>query len=159
MLPPSDLEGGSSRPDPLSADSETAMTSLAIGQLASAAGVGIDTIRYYERSGLLRPATRSASGYRKYGDSELDRLNFIRRAQHLGFSLAEIGELLTISSRGDVAAMYQAAKVRLDDIDKRIAELHRVRDALSKLMSVCPREGSDENCPILRALINNKASQ
>lgn len=135
------------------------MTHFAIGQLASAAGVGIDTIRYYERSGLLKPATRSASGYRKYGEGELDRLNFIRRAQHLGFSLAEIGELLTIGSRGDVAAMYQAAKLRLDDIDKRIAELHRVRDALSTLMSVCPREGTDANCPILRALINNKASQ
>ncbi|MBL0163014.1 MAG: MerR family DNA-binding protein [Xanthomonadales bacterium] len=134
------------------------MTSFAIGQLASAAGVGIDTVRYYERSGLLKPATRSASGYRKYGEGELDRLNFIRRAQHLGFSLNEIGELLTISHRGDVAAMYQAAKLHLDDIDKRITELHRVRDALSKLMSECPREGSDENCPILRALINKEVS-
>ena len=97
------------------------MTQFAIGQLASAAGVGIDTVRYYERSGLLKPAKRSASGYRKYGEGELDRLNFIRRAQHLGFSLGEISELLAISSRGDVKAMYDAAKLRLDDIDKRIA--------------------------------------
>ena len=134
------------------------MTHFAIGQLASAAGVGIDTVRYYERSGLLKPASRSAAGYRKYGEGELDRLHFIRRAQHLGFSLSEIGELLSISSRGDIAGMFQAAKVRLDDIDKRIAELHRVRDALSTLMSVCPREGSDANCPILRALLNTEAS-
>jgi len=134
------------------------MTHFAIGQLASAAGVGIDTVRYYERSGLLKPASRSAAGYRKYGEGELDRLHFIRRAQHLGFSLSEIGELLSISSRGDIAGMYQAAKVRLDDIDKRIAELHRVRDALSTLMSVCPREGSDANCPILRALLNKEAT-
>ncbi|MEO7936000.1 MAG: MerR family transcriptional regulator [Dokdonella sp.] len=135
------------------------MTSFAIGQLASAAGVGIDTVRYYERSGLLKPAARSASGYRKYGKGELDRLNFIRRAQHLGFSLSEISELLAISSRGDIAAMYQAAKVRLDDIDKRIAELHLVRDALSNLMSGCPREGAEADCPILRALLNKEAMQ
>lgn len=135
------------------------MTSFAIGQLASAAGVGIDTVRYYERSGLLKPAARSTSGYRKYGKGELDRLNFIRRAQHLGFSLSEISELLAISSRGDIAAMYQAAKVRLDDIDKRIAELHLVRDALSNLMSGCPREGAEADCPILRALLNKEAMQ
>ena len=135
------------------------MTQFAIGQLASAAGVGIDTVRYYERSGLLKPAQRSASGYRKYGASELNRLNFIRGAQHLGFSLGEIGELLAISSRGDVKAMYEAAKVRLDDIDNRISELQRMRVALTNLMSGCPREGTDGNCPILRALLNKEATQ
>jgi Hg(II)-responsive transcriptional regulator len=132
------------------------MTQFAIGQLASAAGVGIDTVRYYERSGLLKPAERSASGYRKYGEGELDRLNFIRRAQHLGFTLGEIGELLAISSRGDVKAMYQASKVHLDDIDKRIAELQRMRDALANLMKDCSRDGSSINCPILRALLHKE---
>lgn len=135
------------------------MTQFAIGQLASAAGVGIDTVRYYERSGLLKPATRSTSGYRKYGEGELDRLNFIRRAQHLGFSLGEIGELLAISTRGDVAAMHAAAKVRLNDIDKRIAELHRVRDALANLMAGCPMEGAPASCPILRALLNKESTK
>ncbi|MGB0133254.1 MerR family transcriptional regulator [Dokdonella sp.] len=134
------------------------MTHFAIGQLASAAGVGIDTVRYYERSGLLKPAERSPSGYRKYGDSELDRLNFIRGAQHLGFSLGEIGELLAISSRGDVKAMYEAAKVRLVDIDNRISELQRMRAALANLMSGCPGEGMDGDCPILRALLNKEAT-
>lgn len=135
------------------------MKPFAIGQLASAAGVGIDTVRYYERSGLLAPATRSASGYRKYGKEELDRLQFIRRAQHLGFSLGEIGELLTISRRGDVAAMYQAAKLRLDDIDQRIGELQRMREALSRLMSQCPGKGEDGDCPILRAMLNQERTQ
>lgn len=135
------------------------MTQFAIGQLASAAGVGIDTVRYYERSGLLSPAKRTASGYRKYGEGELDRLNFIRGAQHLGFSLGEIGELLAISSRGDVKAMYEAAKVRLVDIDKRITELQRMRAALANLMSGCPREGMGGDCPILRALLNKEATQ
>jgi DNA-binding transcriptional MerR regulator len=135
------------------------MKPFAIGQLASAAGVGIDTVRYYERSGLLKPATRSASGYRKYGKEELDRLQFIRRAQHLGFSLGEIGELLAISRRGDVKAMYQAAKLRLEDIDLRINELQRVRDALTRLMSQCPRHGEDGDCPILRAMLNQESTQ
>lgn len=135
------------------------MQTYAIGQLASAAGVGIDTVRYYERSGLLKPAKRTASGYRKYSDGELDRLNFIRGAQHLGFSLSEIGELLAISSRGDVKAMYEAAKVRLDDIDNRIVELQRMRAALANLMSGCPREGMQGDCPILRALLNKEAAQ
>ncbi|MEZ5461674.1 MerR family transcriptional regulator [Dokdonella sp.] len=135
------------------------MTQFAIGQLASAAGVGIDTVRYYERSGLLKPAKRTASGYRKYGDSELDRLNFIRGAQHLGFSLNEIAELLAISSRGDVKAMYEAAKLRLADIDHRISELQRMRAALVNLMSGCPQEGMPGDCPILRALLNKESSQ
>jgi Hg(II)-responsive transcriptional regulator len=135
------------------------MKSFAIGQLASAAGVGIDTVRYYERSGLLAPAARSASGYRKYGKEELDRLQFIRRAQHLGFSLGEIGELLAISRRGDVAAMYEAARSRLEDIDQRIAELHRMREALTLLMSQCPRRGEDGDCPILRAMLNQESTQ
>ncbi|MCC6438981.1 MAG: MerR family transcriptional regulator [Rhodanobacteraceae bacterium] len=132
------------------------MSQFAIGQLAQAAGVGIDTVRYYERSGLLKPSTRTQSGYRKYGQGELDRLNFIRRAQHLGFSLAEISELLAISSRGDVEAMYEAAQVRLHDIDNRIAELGRMREALSQLMSSCPRKGRDVDCPILNALVQRK---
>ncbi len=134
------------------------MSSFAIGQLASAAGVGIDTVRYYERSGLLKPAARTASGYRQYGKNELDRLNFIRRAQRLGFSLSDISDLLAINSRGDVAAMYQAAAVRLKDIDERIADLNRVRDALTRLMSECPREGMDGDCPILRSLLNHEVS-
>ena len=108
------------------------MSQFAIGQLAQAAGVGIDTVRYYERSGLLKPSTRTQSGYRKYGQGELDRLNFIRRAQHLGFSLGEISELLAISSRG------------------------RMREALSQLMSSCPRKGRDVDCPILNALVQRK---
>lgn len=135
------------------------MNQFAIGQLASAAGVGIDTVRYYERSGLLRPATRTASGYRKYGEGELDRLNFIRRAQHLGFSLNEISELLAIGSRGDVAGMYRAAEAHLASIDARIAELQRMREALKNLMDGCPQAGHSSDCPILRALLNRGGAQ
>jgi DNA-binding transcriptional MerR regulator len=132
------------------------MQSYAIGQLATAAGVGIDTVRYYERSGLLKPAQRTASGYRKYGAGELDRLNFIRQAQGLGFSLSEIADLLAISSRRDVPAMRKAAQNRLDDIDGRIEQLQRMREALARLISICPGSGDSVNCPILRALLNQE---
>ncbi len=128
------------------------MNNYAIGQLAHAAGVGIDTVRYYERSGLLEPAQRLASGYRRYGETELRRLLFIRRAQRLGFSLAEIGELLAISGRRDVRAVRKAAQARLRDVESRIVELQRVRDALSGLVAACPGGGHAEDCPILRAL-------
>lgn len=134
------------------------MNSYAIGQLASAAGVGIDTVRYYERSGLLQPAMRSASGYRKYGDGELARLNFIRRAQRLGFTLAEISELLAISGRRDVRAVRKAAQTRLADVEQRIVELQRVRDALAHLVAACPGGGHAEDCPILRALNDTEVS-
>lgn len=128
------------------------MKSYAIGQLARAAGVGIDTVRYYERSGLLEPAQRLASGYRRYGETELRRLHFIRRAQRLGFSLAEIKDLLAISGRRDVRAVRKAAQARLRDVESRIAELQRVRDALTGLVAACPGGGHAEDCPILRAL-------
>lgn len=128
------------------------MNSYAIGQLARAAGVGIDTVRYYERSGLLEPAQRLASGYRRYGETELRRLHFIRRAQRLGFSLAEIKDLLAISGRRDVRAVRKAAQARLRDVESRIAELQRVREALTGLVAACPGGGHAEDCPILRAL-------
>jgi DNA-binding transcriptional MerR regulator len=79
---------------------------LGIGQLAKRGGVGIDTVRYYERNGLLAPRTRLASGYRRYGDSELARLRFIRRAQGLGFTLKEIKQLLVLSAQRDVGRAH-----------------------------------------------------
>src|SRR5258708_13148332 len=78
------------------------MEALGIGQLARRGGVGIDTVRYYERNGLLTPHTRLASGYRRYGDFELARLRFIRRAQALGFTLKELKQLLALSAQPPV---------------------------------------------------------
>ena len=99
------------------------MNPIGIGALAKRAGVRIDTVRYYERNGLLAPKVRLASGYRRYGDVELARLRFIRRAQALGFSLKEVQELLTLSSRRDVARVKRAAQQKLADVESRIAEL------------------------------------
>src|ERR1700757_4521092 len=100
---------------------------IGIGTLAKRAGVRIDTVRYYERSGLLAPKTRLASGYRRYGAVELSRLRFIRRAQALGFTLNEVRELLTLSKHRDVARVKRAAQEKLADVERRIAELTQVR--------------------------------
>ena len=128
------------------------MDSIGIGALARRAGVGIDTVRYYERSGLLKPKTRLASGYRRYSDLEVARLRFIRRAQTLGFSLKEVRELLTLSAARDVARVKRSAQAKLADVEKRIAELERVRAGLSSLIAACPGHGRAADCPILQAL-------
>lgn len=128
------------------------MTSLSIGQLARHAGVGVDTVRYYERDGLLAPAGRLASGYRRYGELELRRLRFIRRAKGLGFSLDDIRALLAMSDERSVAKVKRAAEAKLDDIDRRIDELKRVRAGLARLVAACPGHGRAEACPILAAL-------
>ena len=90
---------------------------LGIGQLAKRGGVGIDTVRYYERNGLLAPHTRLASGYRRYGDIELARLRFIRRAQTLGFTLKEIKQLLALSAQRDVGRVKRSAQAKLLDTE------------------------------------------
>jgi Zn(II)-responsive transcriptional regulator len=133
------------------------MESMGIGALAKRAGVGIDTVRYYERNGLLAPQSRLSSGYRRYTDLELARLRFIRRAQALGFTLKEVRELLSLSAQRDVARVKRSAQAKLTDVDRRIAELERVRAALSKLIAACPGHGRAADCPILKALGGDEA--
>lgn len=128
------------------------MTNLSIGQIAQRAGVAIDTVRYYERDGLLAPARRLASGYRRYGEAELKRLRFIRRAKALGFSLEEIRSLLSLSAKRSVSAIKHAAQAKLDDVERRLAELRRIRAGLRTLITACPGHGRAEGCPILNAL-------
>jgi Cu(I)-responsive transcriptional regulator len=128
------------------------MHSIGIGALARRAGVGIDTVRYYERSGLLSPKARLASGYRRYGPGEVSRLRFIRRAQALGFTLKEVRELLALSRRRDVARVKRAAQEKLADVERRVADLERMRDGLLSLVAACPGHGRAEDCPILKAL-------
>ena len=128
------------------------MESMGIGALARHAGVRIDTVRYYERHGLLAPKRRLASGYRRYGATELSRLRFIRRAQALGFTLREVQELLKLSSRRDVARVKSAAQQKLADVERRIADLERMREGLATLIEACPGHGRAADCPILKAL-------
>ena len=134
---------------------DTAKPSFTIGAIAKRVGVAIDTIRYYEREGLLPQPARRASGYRSYDDSAIAQLLFIRRAKSLGFTLDEIRDLLALSAdrqRG-VRAVKQRALQRLAAIDTRIAEMQRVRDGLEQLVEACPGHGAPEQCPILRALV------
>lgn len=127
---------------------------MTIGAAARRAGVGIDTIRYYEREGLLPAPQRRLSGYREYGAATVARLCFIRRAKDLGFTLEEIRDLLTLSvdrERG-VRGVKQRAEARLAEIERRIRELQRVRRGLRQLIDACPGHGDLHACPILNAL-------
>ncbi len=128
------------------------MSGLTIGELAKSAQVPIDTVRYYERNGLIPEPPRRESGYRQYPADTVRRLRFIRRAKELGFTLEEIAELLALSGQRDVAAVKRSAQHKLDDVDRRIGELQRIRQGLSQLVDRCPGHGRAETCPILSAL-------
>ncbi|QCO67723.1 heavy metal-responsive transcriptional regulator [Luteimonas yindakuii] len=127
---------------------------MQIGQLSKCTGVPVDTIRYYETQGLLPPPMRRPSGYRRYAESDTGRLEFIRRAKDLGFSLREIRELMELSSHAsrDMAAVREAALQKVADIDRKLAELQRMRGGLAALVDACPGEGRIGQCPIVGAL-------
>ena len=127
---------------------------MTIGQLAACAGVGADTVRYYEREGLMPTPRRSESGYRRYDAASATRLRFIRRARDLGFSLDDVRELLALSADGGhgTQGVRARAEARLADIERRIAELRRVQRGLRNLVEACPGHGPLDACPILAAL-------
>lgn len=122
---------------------------LSIGKLARAGGVGVETVRYYQRRALLGTPARSG-GMRRYGAEDLRRLRFIRRAQQAGFTLEEIGELLALDAGHDHRRAHQMAETRLARLDAEIAELERARESLRRLASACARGGPGP-CPILAA--------
>lgn len=127
---------------------------LTIGEVAKAAEIGVETIRFYEREGLIAEPPRRASGYRQYPREAIGRLRFIRRAKELGFTLREIGELLSLrvdpsTTCADVRAM---ARAKIEDIDGRVAELHRIKDVLERLARSCRGKGPTSECPILDIL-------
>ena len=129
------------------------MKSMHIGRLAANANVSVDTVRYYERAQLLPTPTRTTSGYRTYPASTVERLQFIRRAKDLGFSLDEIRDLLALSDqRGTgVSEIWEIAARRLADVETRLAELSRLRDGLKQLVDACPGHGDPGACPIVSA--------
>ena len=130
------------------------MKPLTIGQVARNAGVGVETVRFYERQGLLEEPPRRPSGYRQYGEAVVARLGFIRRAKELGFTLKEIGDLLSLrlDPRGSRADVKRRAKAKITDIDDRIQSLKRMRKALAKLTAKCDGHGTTDECPILEAM-------
>ena len=123
------------------------MANLTIGSLAAAAGVGVETVRFYQRRGLLAVPPR-AGGIRRYGKRDVDRLRFIRRAQAAGFTLAEIAELIALDAGEDRPRARQLAKARIVALDEKIAELKEARTSLARLAKECG-EGRAGPCPII----------
>ena len=121
-----------------------------IGGLARAAGVGVETVRYYQRRGLLPEPARPPGEIRRYGAEELKRLKFIRTAQSAGFTLVEIAELIDLDASDDRARARELAQTRVAAIDKKIEELREARDALAGLANACASKRGGP-CPILRA--------
>ena len=121
-------------------------TSLTIGELAAAGGVGVETIRFYQRRDLLRTPARGG-GIRHYGRDDVRRLRFIRQAQAAGFTLEEIRELLELDAGEDRGRARELAKARIEALDAKIADLQRARDALRRLARECGA-GSTGPCPI-----------
>jgi MerR family mercuric resistance operon transcriptional regulator len=120
---------------------------LTIGEFAAAGGVGVETIRFYQRKGLLEAPER-AGGIRHYGREDVRRLRFIRQAQAAGFTLEEIRELLELDAGEDRRRARELAKTRIEALEAKIADLERARDALRRLANECA-EGSTGPCPIL----------
>ena len=126
-----------------------ALHPLTIGRLAEAGGVGVETVRFYQRKGLLGTPAR-AEGFRQYGEEDLRRLRFIRQAQTAGFTLKEIAELIVLDAGEDRSRARQLAEARIKALDVRIAEMKQARDALGRLAKECGGGGKGP-CPILKS--------
>ncbi len=127
-----------------------------IGKVARLAGVGVETVRFYEREGVIEKPPRRLSGYREYSSAAVSRIRFIKKAKQLGFSLKEVKELLDLrvdpsTTCGEVRSR---ANAKLEDIRQKIGELKRIEAALEKLVAACKGKGPIGECPILDALDN-----
>jgi len=131
-----------------------AKNSDTIGGLAKAASVSVETVRYYQRRGLLPEPARPPGEVRRYGDGDVKRLRFIRSAQAAGFTLNEIKELLDLDASDDRARARQLAQARITAIDEKITELREARDALAGLATACAKKRGG-SCPILKAFDAN----
>ncbi len=130
------------------------MTTLTIGKVAQRAGVGIETVRFYERRGLIDEPPRGPSGYRHYPESVVLRLLFVRRAKDLGFTLNEIKELLSLrlDPQTTCADVKQRAETKIADIEEKMRSLRRMKQSLVQLTKSCSGNGPANDCPILESL-------
>lgn len=129
------------------------MEPLTIGQVAEEAGVGVETVRFYQRTGLIEKPPRQGTRRRRYAPEAVTRIRFIRGAQNLGFSLREIEDLMQLriapgTSKGEIKAR---AETKVAEIEGKIHDLQRMRDTLLKLIGACEGSGTLEDCPILEA--------
>jgi len=126
---------------------------MKIGELSKQSSISIDTIRYYEQRGLIPAAMRTASGYRQYGAGDVSRLRFIVQAKELGFTLEEIGQLLTLRAGGRSCAEVRAvAEAKAVEIDARIRKLSNMQQILLTLAEQCEESSDIDPCPILKSL-------
>ncbi|HJT70811.1 MAG TPA: MerR family DNA-binding protein [Terriglobales bacterium] len=130
------------------------MEGLTTAKLAKEGGVNVETIRYYERHGLLPVPPRSASGYRRFSADYVARLRFIRNAQELGFTLKEVKELLNlrVKPRSSCADVRRKAEAKIADVDDKFRRLQAIRDALVRMTETCNGSGPLTSCSILEAL-------
>ncbi len=129
------------------------METLSIGQAARRAGVGVETVRFYEREGLLEEPPRRASGYRQYSEEVVKRIGFIKRAQQLGFSLKEISELLLrVDAQTSCEEVKGRTEAKIAEVERKMVELRRMRQALLQVHSLCTGQGPTGRCPMLDAL-------
>ncbi len=137
------------------------MEHLKIGEIAEQSQVNLQTIRYYEREGLLPKPPRLASGYRVFSPDAVRRVRFIKKAQELGFSLKEIKELLAIrfDPEGDCSMVRKLARAKLADIDEKMRSLEAIKKVLGKLATACPGRGPSTECPILESIEPNGRKQ
>lgn len=131
---------------------------LTSGQLAKKSSVGVETLRFYEREGLLAKPARSGSNYRQYPAEAVERVQFIRRAQLLGFQLKDIKELLALRDDPDADSgeVRDKAVAKLADIDQRIKDLEAMRTELTRLVAACDGSGSAAHCPIITAISDQR---
>lgn len=127
---------------------------LTTGEVADEANVNVQTVRYYERRGLLPEPPRSSGGFRQYSPEYVSRIRFIKRAQELGFTLEEANELLQLrvtpdADRADVRAV---AEDKIDEVEAKIRDLRRIRDTLGELVEACEGHGATSECPIVHAM-------
>jgi MerR family mercuric resistance operon transcriptional regulator len=127
-------------------------TDITIGDVAEAAGVGVETVRYYERRGLISQPARAMGGYRRYGGGHVHRIRFIKRAQDLGFTLEEIESLLKLEDGTDRRSIRRIASARLEETRRRIADLQGIERALSHLLHECETHAKSPRCPIIAAI-------
>jgi len=125
---------------------------LTIGALARAAGVNVETIRFYQRKGLLAEPDRPPGGIRRYGQASVGRVRFIKSAQRLGFSLNEVGELLRLEDGTHCGEASALAEHKLVDVREKLADLLRMEAALSALVHACHASGGDVRCPLIVSL-------
>ena len=130
------------------------MDILSIGQVARRAEVGVETVRFYEREGLLEEPPRRASGYRQYSEQVVSRLRFIKRAKLLGFSLKEMSELLLlrVDAQTSCDEVKRRTEAKLAEVERKLVELQRMRQALLQVHTLCTGLGPTSRCPMLDAL-------